>query len=73
MDPAEAICEPLTARMRLDPQRDLAPRVLASCALAIVERAIEAWIARGATEDLLELVDEASGRSRVSTIRTAAA
>ncbi|WP_437325855.1 acyl-CoA-like ligand-binding transcription factor [Sorangium sp. So ce381] len=65
MDPAEAICEPRTGRMRLDPQRDLAPRVLASCALAIVERAIEAWIARGATEDLLELVDEASGRSRV--------
>jgi AcrR family transcriptional regulator len=55
---AEAICEPLAARMNLDPQRDLAPRVLANCAIAIMECAIEAWIARDAAEDLLELVDE---------------
>ncbi|AUX29335.1 MULTISPECIES: TetR family transcriptional regulator [Sorangium] len=55
---AEAICEPLAARMGLDPQRDLAPRVLASCAIAIMQCAIDAWLARGATEDLLELVDE---------------
>ncbi|WP_437733563.1 acyl-CoA-like ligand-binding transcription factor [Sorangium sp. So ce1335] len=55
---AEAICEPLAARMGLDPQRELAPRVLASCSVAIMQCAIEAWIARGATDDLLELVDE---------------
>ncbi|WP_437675308.1 acyl-CoA-like ligand-binding transcription factor [Sorangium sp. So ce131] len=56
---AEAIRAPLAARMSLDPQRDLAPRVLASCAIAIMNSTIEAWLARGATEDLLELVDEA--------------
>ncbi|WP_437876283.1 acyl-CoA-like ligand-binding transcription factor [Sorangium sp. So ce513] len=55
---AEAVCEPLAARMGLDPQRDLAPRVLARCAITIMECAIEAWIARGATENLLDLVDE---------------
>ncbi|KYF91479.1 TetR family transcriptional regulator [Sorangium sp. So ce296] len=55
---AEAISEPLAARMGLDPRRDLAPRVLASCAVAIMGCAIDAWLARGATEDLLELVDE---------------
>ncbi|KYF56398.1 TetR family transcriptional regulator, partial [Sorangium cellulosum] len=54
---AEAICEPLAARMGLDPRRDLAPRVLASCSIAIMQCAIEAWLARGATGDLLELVD----------------
>ncbi len=55
---AEAISAPLAARMNLDPQRDLAPHVLASCAIAIMKCSIEAWIARGATEGLLELVDE---------------
>ncbi|WP_437581825.1 acyl-CoA-like ligand-binding transcription factor [Sorangium sp. So ce887] len=55
---AEAISEPLAARMNLDPQRDLAPQVLANCAIAIMKCSIEAWIARGATEGLLELVDE---------------
>ncbi|WP_437967935.1 TetR family transcriptional regulator [Sorangium sp. So ce260] len=55
---AEAICEPLAARMNLDPQRDLAPRVLANCAIAIMNCAIDAWIARGATEDLIALADE---------------
>ncbi len=55
---AEAICEPLAARMGLDPQRDLPPRVLANCAIAIMQCSIDAWIARGAAEDLLALVDE---------------
>ena len=55
---AEAIREPLAARMGLDPRRDLAPQVLANCAVAIMRCSIEAWIARGATGDLLELVDE---------------
>ncbi|APR79046.1 Transcriptional regulator, TetR family protein [Minicystis rosea] len=55
---AEAICEPLAARMKLDPRRDLAPRVLSNCAFAIVNTAMAAWIAQGAKGDLLELVDE---------------
>ncbi|WP_437990221.1 acyl-CoA-like ligand-binding transcription factor [Sorangium sp. So ce145] len=55
----EEICEPLAERMGLDARDDLAPRVLASCAMAVVQSAMDAWIARGATEDLPELVDEA--------------
>lgn len=56
---AAAISEELARRWRLDPDRDLGPRLTASVALAALDAAVQHWAATGAQHSLAGLVDEA--------------
>jgi AcrR family transcriptional regulator len=46
-------------RLRVDPARDLRPRLVATVALAALHVAVESWITRGGRCELPPLVDEA--------------
>lgn len=56
----EAVLVPFVAqRLGLDPDRDLAPRVIASCTIAVSRAALDVWVAQGSTDAIVGYIDEA--------------
>lgn len=56
---SEAIAGSLYERLGLDPVSDLRPRLIASCAVAALRVAVEAWVAGGGAEALPDLISDA--------------
>lgn len=54
----ENVAVELAKRWEVDPERDLRPRLVANCAMAIVTTAFDAWTKRGGRESRAELVDQ---------------
>jgi AcrR family transcriptional regulator len=56
----EAVLVPFVAqRLGMDPDLDLAPRVVASATIAVSRSALDVWVARGSTEPIVDYLDEA--------------
>lgn len=55
---AENVAVELAKRWEVDPERDLRPRLVANCAMAIVMTAFDAWTERSGRESRAELVDQ---------------
>lgn len=58
---SEAIAGSLYERLGLDPASDLRPRLIASCAVAALRVAVEAWVADGGDKALPDLISDALG------------
>lgn len=54
-----SIAEEVAARLGVDPETDLRPRLVAQLGMAILSTAVETWIARGGRGDVAPLLDEA--------------
>jgi AcrR family transcriptional regulator len=56
----EAVLVPFVAeRLGLDPETDLAPRVIASCCIAASRAALDVWVAQGSTTPIVDHIDAA--------------
>lgn len=56
----EAVLVPFVAeRLGMDPDLDLAPRVVASATIAVSRAALDVWVAQGSTEPIVDYIDEA--------------
>jgi AcrR family transcriptional regulator len=58
---AQVMSEAVAQRLGVDAQRDLAPRLLANCAIGILGAAVNTWISQGGKESLARIVDHAFG------------
>lgn len=56
---AKVISDVFAQRLGMDPQRDLAPRLIGKVAIAAANAAFETWVAGGGRASLPKLVDEA--------------
>jgi len=56
---SQVMIEALATRLGVDAQCDLAPRLLANCAIGILGAAVSLWIAQGGKGSLSEIVDHA--------------
>src|SRR5262249_20858793 len=56
---SHVMIETLAKRLGVDARRDLAPRLLANCAIGILGAAVDAWIVQGGKESLAKIVDHA--------------
>jgi AcrR family transcriptional regulator len=56
---AENVAAELAKRWNMDVERDLQPRLMANCAIAVVESANHLWAARGGRDSRAELMDQA--------------
>jgi AcrR family transcriptional regulator len=56
---AQIMSEALAQRLGVDAQRDLAPRLLANCAIGILGAAVSIWIVQGGKGNLAKIVDHA--------------
>jgi AcrR family transcriptional regulator len=56
---SQVMIDVLAQRLGVDAQRDLAPRLLANCAIGILGAAVNTWIAQGGKESLTHIVDHA--------------
>jgi AcrR family transcriptional regulator len=56
---SQIMSEALATRLGVDAQRDLAPRLLANCAIGILGAAVNTWIAQGGKGSLAKIVDHA--------------
>lgn len=54
-----AIAEELAARLGVDAEADLRPRLVAQLGMAVLSAAVQAWTARGGEGDVVRLLDEA--------------
>jgi AcrR family transcriptional regulator len=58
---SQVMIDVLAKRLDVDARRDLAPRLLANCAIGILGAAVDTWITGGGTGSLAKIVDHAFG------------